>query len=645
MTLFSAGLFLILGGGLAALVLAPRSQTGDRVFRLAVAAGSVLAAWPALLVLGSGARCGPGVDWGWFGLDRLSAWFLIVILLIGAITAWFGASYLAGERGKRSVGWAHLLFAVLLVALCGVVTARTAIAFLTAWEFMAVSAWLLVIFEREKPEAHQAGLIYLVLTHASTLTLFAMFAAWTGGAVGTRFDALAGTPPVGSPGLVLGLALVGFGIKAGMVPVHFWLPGAHAAAPSHVSALLSGVMLKSGIYGLLRVLTLLGAPPPWWGWTVLILGLGSAVLGVLWALAQHDLKRLLAYHSVENIGIILVGVGLGALGMHHDRPVIALLGFGGALLHTLNHGLFKSLLFLGAGVVGRATRTRELDRLGGLARPLPRTAAAFLIGSIAIVGLPPLNGFVSEWLILRGLLESGATEGPLRAASAATAGLALTAALALACFAKLHGTVFLGALRDAGAAAEPQAERGLVAPQVVLAALCVAVGVLPVAVVPVVTRVSGDLIGASGQGQNLAAATAGRTMMTVMALLVLAAAGLVWSARAWRLRRVPVRVAETWACGYPHVTSRMQYTASSFAASLVEAFGALSGSHVVGDREALHVEAADPILDRAGRPLWARVQQTASSLRVLQIGRLSWYLLYVVATLVLLLAYLWVAAR
>jgi hypothetical protein len=232
----------------------------------------------------------------------------------------------------------------------------------------------------------------------------------------------------------LTLALVGFGIKAGAVPGHFWLPGAHAAAPSHISALLSGVMLKTGIYGLFRALILLGDPPAWWGWAVLLLGVASAVLGVLWALAQHDLKRLLAYHSVENIGIILMGLGVGALGATHHLPAVALLGYAGALLHTLNHALFKSLLFLSAGVVVQATGTREIDRLGGLARRMPGTALAFLVGAAAIVGEPPINGFVSEWLIFMGLVHAGRVGEGLQAAAALTAGLALTGALALACF-------------------------------------------------------------------------------------------------------------------------------------------------------------------------------------------------------------------
>ena len=270
----------------------------------------------------------------------------------------------------------------------------------------------------------RAGLLYIVLTHTCTLALLCMFAAWTGGNLGVRFEAL---PPRlrrwARPRrrVLLTLALVGFGIKAGVVPFHFWLPDAHSAAPSHVSALMSGVVIKMGIYGLVRVLVLVGPPPAWWGWVVLALGLASAVLGVLWALAQHDLKRLLAYHSVENIGIILMGLGLGALGTAYGHPALALLGYAGALLHTLNHALFKSLLFLGAGAVAQATGTREHR---AARRPAAAACRARRWRSWSArprsSGLPPLNGFVSEWLVFRGLLRSG-HRGPTACAWRASA--------------------------------------------------------------------------------------------------------------------------------------------------------------------------------------------------------------------------------
>ena len=303
------------------------------------------------------------------------------------------------------------MFALLLVGLTGVVTAQAMVPFLAAWEVMAISAYLLVMHEHEHAEVRRAGLVYIVLTHLSTLALIGMFAALSVNATGQTFAELGvgNRTPGAARTVALGFALVGFGLKAGAVPLHFWLPGAHAAAPSHVSAVLSGVMLKVGIYGLLRVLSLVGAPPVWFGWALFGLGLVSGVLGVLWALAQHELKRLLAYHSVENIGIILLGMGVGVLGVAYGQPAVALLGFTGALLHTLNHALFKSLLFLGAGAVFRATGTRMIDQLGGWRGGCRGRPLAFGVGSVAIVGLPPLNGFVSEWMVFQGMLAAGAS--------------------------------------------------------------------------------------------------------------------------------------------------------------------------------------------------------------------------------------------
>lgn len=480
---------LLLAGGAGALLLGRRAVLADRVFAVLVVGGcvvglvpafGVLAGGPTLLVVLPGSV--PGGPWS-FGIDLLSAWFVLVVLAVGACAALFGVGYLAPERRHRAVGRAHALFALLLIALVGVVTAQAMLPFLAAWEVMALSAYLLVMFEHEQGAVRRAGLIYILLTHLSTLALIAMFAAFSGAGGGRSFAELGRT--ISAPGAArtfgMGFALLGFGLKAGAVPLHFWLPGAHAAAPSHVSAVLSGVMLKMGIYGLLRVLSLAGLPPAWFGWALFGLGLSSGVLGVLWALGQHDLKRLLAYHSVENIGIILLGMGVGALGQTYGHPVVTVLGYTGALLHTLNHALFKSLLFLGAGAVLRATGGRVLDTLGGLARAMPWTSLAFGVGAVAIVGLPPLNGFVSEWILFQGMLTAGGAGDGLRFVVAGTAGLALIGGLALACFTKVTGAVFLGSPRSASAhrsvGRDPDA--GMLSPMLLLAAACVVIGLAP----------------------------------------------------------------------------------------------------------------------------------------------------------------------
>ena len=638
MILLGAGLGTVVLAGVLAWVLEQRSGLADRLFRWGTLAGCGAGVWAAVaFLLGRTPSLGNG-GWGRaFGLDPLSAWFAAIVLAVGAITGVYGLRYLAPERAERRIGSTHLLFALLVVAITGVVTARSVIAFLASWEVMTIAAYLLVVFDHREAETRRAGLIYIVVTHVSTIALLGMFAAWGGGVTGSFAELAAHAAAQRVPvSLVLVLALIGFGIKAGVVPGHFWLPGAHAAAPSHVSALMSGVLIKTGVYGLLRVLTLLGPPPAWWGWTVLLLGLASTVLGVLWALAQHDLKRLLAYHSVENIGIILIGLGLGALGSAYHQPVVALLGFAGALLHTLNHALFKSLLFLGAGAVYRATGSRRIDRLGGLARVSPGTAWAFLIGSVAIVGLPPLNGFVSEWVIFRGLFAAAGTTGALRTAAAAGAGLALAGALALACFTKIYGVIFLGSPRS-GLTPRPEAARGLLAPQGVLAALCVAIGLLPALVVPAASRAAASILGIPVPGGS--ASLQGLTAVSGLALGLLLLSGLLWLLRS-TAARTP-RVAPTWGCGYPTPTARMQYTASSYAASLLGFFGPLAGARRELGPHTLHVHSTDPVLDQIGRPVWHALSGWALRLRRLQTGRIFWYLLYVVTTLLGMLLYLW----
>ena len=648
MTLLAISLLLIVMAGVAAAGLGRRPAAAETLFRLLFGAGCVIGAVPALAVLGGGtvpdlrlAAAAPFGAWV-FGLDALSAVFVLAILIVGAACAFYGLAYLDHDRGQRATGAAHLLLALLVAALALAVVARAAVPFLIAWEVMAVMAYLLVVYDHARPEVRRAGLIYVVATHVGTLLLFILFAIWGGAAGDFSFTALAAHAPfsAGRGGMILVLALVAFGLKAGAVPFHFWLPEAHAAAPAHVSALMSGVVIKMGIYGLLRTLLMFGAPPAWWGWVVLALGACSGVLGVVWALAQHDIKRLLAFHSVENIGIILLGIGVGALGLAYGHAVIAAVGFAGAALHTLNHALFKSLLFLGAGSVIHATGTRDIDRLGGLARRMPTTAAAFLVGAAAIVGLPPLNGFVSEWVIYQALLRGGSTRDTMQLAALSAVALALMGALALACFAKVVGVIYLGTPRDSGATAAHEPARGMMLPPVGLAALCVAIGLVPVAVVPPALRVGTLVAGSSMDGVQVPAAGA-----TVFAVLLAAAllASWLWR-RTFSRRRAPLDAA-TWGCGFATPTSRMAYTASSFAAPLLATFGPVAGTRTDRTARAFATHAFDPVLDRVMLPVWHGVRAVATRLRPIQRGTLSLYLLYVGAAVITVLLYLFSAGR
>jgi len=487
-----------------------------------------------------------------------------------------------------------------------------------------------------------------VASQLGVVALFLVFALLRRDAAGFEFAQLAasGPPPAGIAAVCFVLALLGFGTKAGFWPVHMWLPDAHPAAPSHVSALMSGVMIKMGIYGLLRTLTLLGPPPVWWGALVVGIGVVSGLAGVLYALAQHDLKRLLAYHSIENIGIIALGVGIGLLGQSRGDPAVTFLGYAGALLHVLNHGLFKGLLFQGAGAVLHATGVRDLDALGGLARRMPVTAATFLVGAVAIAGLPPLNGFVSEWLILVGAFRGGATltGGAGVAAAAVLPALALIGGLAVACFVKVYGVVFLGAARTDAPSRAHEAGLSMRVPMVLGASLCVLLGAAPLVAVALVAPAAVEVGGLAAAPADFAGALGSITLVAVVLAGLVAALAL---ARAALVRGRPEPVVPTWACGYVGVTPRMQYTAASFAEPVLAPFGSLIARTIHAERPAgfFPVSAAyrEHVYDVAGErvllPAARRVLGVFRRLRVLQQGRIQLYLAYILLTLLLLLTW------
>jgi hydrogenase-4 component B len=650
--LFFAGIGVLVAAAVAAIVV--RGDTlRDRIFATLVFAGATLSSIPAVRALGGAASPAtrwpsglPGGDWV-IDIDPLSAVFLLAVLVVGAANAVYGAAYLGAAANTRVSRQANATYAVLVAVLAIVVTAQSVVLFLIAWEMMAISSFLLIMTDHHQAKVRRAGFIYIVATHTGALLLFVMFAVWTSGTADWSFASLAAARATlmwGGAPLFL-LALAGFGLKAGFVPLHFWLPPAHAAAPSHVSAVMSGIVIKTGIYGLLRVVMLAGPPPAWWAWTVLFLGASSSVLGVLWALAQHDIKRLLAYHSIENIGIILIGMGIGALGTVYGHPTLAILGYGAAVLHTVNHALFKSLLFMSAGAVYRMTGTNNMEELGGIARRMPITFATFLIGSIAIIGVPPLNGFVSEWLVFQGLFRAGYSSDALRIALLVAPVLALVGGLALACFAKATGTVFLGRPRSEQPLAAREVGPALLFPQLALAAICVAIGLLPALIVQPFLFVGATIAGESRSQARavLADVLPAAQSVAVFAAALLIIAGMIWAGRRLVLRRRSVREDATWGCGYAATTPRMQYTASSFAAPLLSVFGPLTGVQEHRGATVFHSAPRDPILDRVVSPLWARVRTSALRLRPIQDGRLHFYLLYVVAAVVVCLTYLVVA--
>ena len=659
MTLLLLAMAILLAGAMAVLLLSRSNRNLSWLGAGSVVVAAVLGCIPAIQVLLGGAvlqlRFPWPVPYGEFfiELDPLSAWFLVPTLLLSALAAIYGVGYLRSWHFRRSLGPIWFFYCLLVLGMVLVLLARNAVLFLFAWELMAVASFFLVTFEHERQSVREAGWIYFVATHLGTAFLLAFFLLLARETGSMDFNAWAakGIQTQGLASVLFLLAVVGFGTKAGFMPLHVWLPEAHPAAPSHVSALMSGVMIKTGIYGLLRAFSFLGTPPLWWGWGLIVIGLTSGVLGVLFALAQHDLKRLLAYHSVENIGIIALGLGVGLLGMSTASPMLMVLGFGGALLHVLNHALFKGLLFLGAGAVVQGTGTHEIDQLGGLLKRMPWTAATFLVGAVAISGLPPLNGFVSEFLIFLGAFKGGISTGGGIAVSllALIAGLALIGGLAVACFTKAFGIVFLGEPRSEHVARAREVDWTMRLPMLLLAAVCVGIGLLAPIVVGCLQPVLESVTAQQPEivGENLAMATSPLTFVVIGAgaflLLVLA---LIFLRRGLLAGR-RVEESTTWGCGYAQPPARAQYTASSFAQPLTELFRTLLGTKktVSMPRGPFPAEAAlktvtpDISHEEMYRPMFERGEAWLSQLRWLQHGNVQLYVLYIAATLMVLLVW------
>jgi hydrogenase-4 component B len=582
------------------------------------------------------------------GVDGLSAFFLLPVFLVSLLGNVYGLGYWRqtdhAENGRKL----RLFYGTLTAGMVLLVIARNSVVFLFGWEVMALSAFFLVTTEEHDREVRETGWLYLVATHVATLCLFGLFAVLH--AASDSFALAPLNPGHLSPGMtpaIFVLALGGFGLKAGVMPLHVWLPSAHAAAPSHVSAIMSGVLIKMGIYGLMRVTSLLPSPPVQWGGVVLGLGVISGVLGVAFAIGQHDVKRLLAYHSIENIGIIVMGLGLALIGRSLGRADWVVLGLAGGLLHVWNHALFKALLFLSAGSVIHAVHTREIDHLGGLAKRMPWTALCFLVGAVAICGLPPLNGFVSEFLIYLGLFSTlGNREGASFAAVAfAAPALALVGALAVACFVKVYGAVFLGTARSDYARHAHESPPTMVGPMSVLVAGCFLIGLAPVLIAPIL----GNAVSAWDPGLKDAVpritTLAPLGWIGVMGLL-LTVSLVVTGVLLWlRLRYSVVEKGPTWGCGYIAPTPRMQYTSSSFAQMLVGLFAwALRPRRRgPGDRllfpqkTAFHSEVPDTVLDEAVLPAFRLGGWLFSWFRVLQQGSIQTYLLYIFIALIVLL--------
>ena len=594
-----------------------------------------------------------------YGLAPLSAWFLLVLALVAIPVAVYSIAYLEhGALGRRSA-FLGAGFNVLVGAIEAVFVADGVVGFLCAWELMSLSSAALVTAEHESRDSRRAAFTYLIMSHAGTGCLIAAFFMLASPSGSLAFsDVLSGSlPPGGRRDALFLLFLAGFGVKAGAVPLHVWLPEAHPAAPTSISALMSGVLIKTGVYGLLRVCVFgLGVPRWDWGLTIALAGSLTAVLGVLYALAQGDLKRMLAYSTIENSGIVLLGLGAGMMALSAGRGELAAVGIGASLLHVLNHALFKGLLFLGAGGVAVATGTRNIEELGGLARRMPWTALFFLVGAAAISGLPLLNGFVSEWLLFQALLLGFTATPTLSRLVFPVAGalLALTSALAAACFVKAFGMTFLALPRGEGARAARESPALMLVPQGALALGCAVLGLAPGWVLRPLLGVTASLPGvhpspemvrgwvaiAPGPGQFAHLAPA----LAAVAVL----GGLALAGALSLLARYPVRRAPSWGCG-GELTARTEYTATAFSKPLMMIFSSVYRPtrevETVGEahfpREVKYRAEIEPTFERfLYRPLTRAVMGAAERMRLIQAGSLHAYLAYVLLLAILVLIWL-----
>jgi hydrogenase-4 component B len=639
-----------------------RTASATAIVYSATLAISVLALFAAIRWLVGDRVNGPelilpiGLPWlgAHFRLDALASFFLVVVNLGGAAASLYGLGYGHHDPAPHRV---LPFYAAFLAGMNLVVLADDAFTFLVSWEFMSLSSWALVMAHHRDPDNRHAGYVYIVMASFGTLSLLLGFGLLAGGSGGYSFDEMRSAPTALS-GLVLILAILGAGSKAGLVPLHVWLPLAHPAAPSHVSALMSGVMTKVAVYGFIRIVfDLLGPPQWWWSVPMLILGGATAVIGLLSAVLQSDLKRLLAYSTIENIGIVFVGLGLSLAFKANAMPAAAALAMTAALFHVLNHSIFKSLLFFGSGAILTATGERDMEHLGGLIRGMPLTAFTFLVGCMAISALPPLNGFVSEWLIFQAILLSPEVPswGIKLIVPAVGVMLALSAALAAACFVKAFGVSFLGRPRTTVAANAQEVDRWSLAAMFIFAGLCLLIGIIPAPVIDALAPVVNALVAHRMPVQSaepwLSIVPIAESRSSYNGLLVfifitistLAAIEIIHRFASRAVRRGPA-----WDCGFPDPSPATQYTAGGFAQPIRRVFSVVFDARedvampAPGDTAAARftIRLRDLAWEMLFAPVGRAVLLAADHLSHLQFLTIRKYLSLVFALLVILLFFL-----
>lgn len=573
MNYFLAGIILIFSGGLISLTFAENYKA--KILSIFSFLGTVFLSIPAINILFTGKIIEkifylpepigkiPVI------IDSLASFFIIIISVMSFLAIFYAHEYIKPYLNRNKNISIHFLFLSLLVcSMLAVVTVQNTLFFLICWEIMSLSSFFLIIFEDNKKEVLSAGINYLIYMHISVIFIilgFILLYIKSGSLDFNSFKAILETNKVFANTIFITL-FIGFAIKAGFVPFHNWLPKAHPAAPSHISGIMSGVMIKMGIYGILRILSLMSIPSIGISYFVLIISVISALYGVLYALAQHDLKKLLAYHSIENIGIIGIGIGIGMLGLSYHNNLVALLGFAGGILHILNHSIFKELLFLAAGAVYKQTHIKDIEKLGGLIKTMPTTALLFLIGSVAISGLPPFNGFISEFLIYMGLLKGFGIKdvNVLIILVLSIASLALVGTMALLCFTKAFSIVFLGMPRSEEAiSVKSDVPEIMILSMSILAALTLLIGLFPQFVLKFVLNPANILIKNNMIMDNMLPINLMR-IISGCCFLFLTIVIIILVVRQLAIKNKKTEVSNTWGCGYKAINNRMQYSASSY---------------------------------------------------------------------------------
>ena len=581
-------------------------------------------------------------------IDRLSAFFLLLVCAVAVPVTIFAVPYFDLHYSEQRRNWTWAFFSFFLLSMIVVVTAATGFAFLTGWELMTLVSAALILIEGDSAERRHNVFIYLLMMHAgaaAVATSFFLFLPYSHSLGFGAIRAAGATVPNGIRTAVFVAAFVGFGAKAGLIPLHLWLPRAHPIAPSPVSALMSGIMLKTAVYGFVRfAFDFLGGGPWWSGYAVLLVAAVTSLLGILYAIAEHDLKRLLAYSSVENIGIVFLGLGTSLIFLAHHALLGAALALVAALLHAFNHALFKSLLFLGAGAISHATHSVNLNELGGLQRRMPFTGAAVLVGCCSIAGLPLFNGFISEWLTFRSFL-AGSTLFNTKAQMILplmVGILALIGGVAAACFVQTFGVAFLGRPRGVGAEQAQEVPSGMRVALLLLAASCVGIGILPGLILRPLVSLTQVLIPGTGVPEET---------LSIARIMPWTAAIVFGTGAVIALFNRRERIARTWACGLPGLSSRMQYTSTMFSKPIRFVFSSVYRP----DRKVETLPADRPYFavsvsyrsvrttsyERAlYRPFVDLILSLAHRLRRLQTGNIQVYLLYIFLALVTLLAFL-----